>query len=89
MTDEQKDKISKALKGKMPKFIPCGWNKGMSMEGYKNFGHRKPHSEKTKLKIGLANKGHKHTEEVCLKIKQNKREMPEYNSKYLEDKYGR
>lgn len=45
MTQEHKRKISEALKGKMPKYVPCGWNKGLSC------------SEKTKQAVSLANKG--------------------------------
>jgi len=68
-TEEHNKKISKSLKGKVPKFIPNVKGKVYPKEIYPNFGMRgKKHSKKSKEKIGIGNKGKIISEDTKRKI---------------------
>jgi len=57
-TEEHKKKISKALKGKMPKFIPNQKGAKFPEEIYPEYGMRnKKHSEESKQKMSVSHKG--------------------------------
>lgn len=70
ITKEQAQKISLALKGKMPKNIKLLQEKGR----FSNLG--KKHTEEHKRKIGLACLGKKHTEETKKKLSEIKKGKP-------------